>query len=108
VGVGWWGLNPDDLRRLGFHQEHQVERRRWFLASRGFQQKLVADELDFVIERSVGRIGLGGGGFEIHRREVAFDQIHRASQRDGQPRDVLFEHTSTARGFSFIASGESR
>ena len=28
--VGWRGLNPDYLRRLGFDQEHQVERRRGF------------------------------------------------------------------------------
>jgi hypothetical protein len=35
VGVGWRGLNPDNLWRLGFHQEDQVEGRRGF--TDGFQ-----------------------------------------------------------------------
>jgi hypothetical protein len=25
VRISWRGWNPDDLRRLGFHQEHQIK-----------------------------------------------------------------------------------
>jgi len=52
--VGRRGWNPDDLWRFGFHQEHEVERGRGF--ADGFQQQLVADELDFVVEGGAGRI----------------------------------------------------
>ncbi len=47
-------------------------------------------------------------GFEMHRRQIALNQVHRTGERDGEAWDFRTGMTSTARGLSCMASDESR